>query len=534
MPKLFSIAKRGYPFVRKRLIVSFLVAVFAAIGSGATAIAAAPPAPKAPPKPAPAPMFGAIPDAVTHHKIAIGGKIYPYTARAGTILLRNTKGQPTCRMYYTAFTLDGTDASKRPVTFFYNGGPGSSTVWLAMGSFAPKRVLVGNGVPTPNAPYTLVNNQYTLLDRTDMVFIDAPGTGFSRIVGVGTPKEFYGVDQDVRAFGQFVTNYISKFNRWNSPKFLFGESYGTPRSAMLVNYLQNEGVSMNGVVLQSAILNFSLDWFSNFETVPFGGGDADWDYVFYLPTEAAAAWYHHMIPGPPTTLSVLLPKVEAFAMGEYLNALAQGAQLSPSTFSDVVMKLHDYTGLSEQYIRESNLRVNYVRFTTQLLRNSGQMIGRYDGRYTSYNLDIPSQQPNFDATDASIDLAFISSANYYYRHELGYNPPIPYLPVINVFRQWDWKHDGQEPANTVADLANAMAFNANLHVFSANGYYDFATPFFGTVYELNHMNLPPTLQRNITYGFYQSGHMIYLHLSALAKYHADLENWYAQTLQAGR
>lgn len=467
--------------------------------------------------------------------MTIDGKVYPYTARAGTILLRNKTGQPACRMFYTAFILDGVDSATRPITYFYNGGPGSSSIWLRMGSFGPKRIVIGDGTPTPNAPYHLVDNKYTLLDRTDMVFVDAPGTGFSRIVGAGKPSEFYGVDEDVAAFGQFVNRYISRFNRWNSPKFLFGESYGTPRSAMLVNYLQNAGVSMNGVILQSSVLNFDLDWFSNFETVPFGGGGADWDYVFYLPTEAASAWYHHRLPGPATTLDQLLPQVEHFAMGEYLNALAQGSRLAPATFNDVVSKLHQYTGLSETYIRESNLRVNYGRFVTQLLRDSGLMMGRYDGRYTSYNLDIPSQQVSFDATDASMDLAYVTTGNVFMREFLKYNPPIEYVPLsYDVNQHWDWKHNGQEPTNTTVDLSNAMAFNVNLRVFSANGYYDFATPFFGTVYELNHMNLPPSLQRNITYGFYQSGHMIYLHPAALAKYHADLENWYAQTLSAGR
>jgi carboxypeptidase C (cathepsin A) len=491
----------------------------------AALVAAAP----ASPKPTPGPGLS---DAVTQHTISLGGRAYPYTARAGTIALENEQGEPTCRMFYTAFTVDGADPGTRPVTFFYNGGPGSSTIWLRMGSFGPVRVEVGDGAPTPNAPFDLVQNQYTLLDRTDLVFVDAPDTGFSRIVGAGKPSDFFGADPDVRAFGQFVSRYISTFGRWNSPKFLFGESYGTPRSAMLVNYLQKQGIGINGVVLLSSVLDFSLDWSINFSPTAIGGGD--WAFPLYLPTEAAASWYHHMLPGQPTTLSALLPQVEDFAMHEYLNALAQGARLSPATYDDVVAKLHQYTGLSERYIRDSNLRIPYWRYATELFRNSGVMTGRYDARFTSYMLDRIADRPDFDPTDSAIDAAFVATGNYYVRQVLGYQTTLIYRPTVNVFRQWDWKHNGNLPTNTAQDLAAAMAFDPNLRVFSANGYYDFATPFWATVYTLNHLNLPPQLQQNISYGFYESGHMVYLHPAALAQFHADLENWYARTLQAGR
>jgi len=486
-------------------------------------IAAAPPQ-----HAAPAAAPGETPDAVTQHTIALGGKTYPYTARAGTIALQNEKGETTCRMFYTAFTVDGVDPRTRPVTFLYNGGPGSSTIWLRMGSIGPMRVQVGDAAPTPNAPFNLIENQYSLLDRTDLVFVDAPDTGFSRITSAGKPSDFFGVDPDVKAFGQFVSRYVTTFGRWNSPKFLFGESYGTPRSAMLVRYLQQQGIGINGVVLLSSILDFSLDWDANFTPTAIGGGD--WAFPLYLPTEAAAAWYHHALPGPPTTLQALLPQVEDFAMHEYLNALAQGAKLSPSTYADVVAKLHQYTGLSEAYLRQSNLRVPYWRFETQLFRDSGVMLGRYDARYTSFNLDRIGDRPDFDPVDAAIDSAFVASGNYFVRQILGYHTDLIYRPEINVFRQWDWKHNGALPTNTAQDLASAMAFDPNLQIFSGNGYYDFATPFWATVYTLNHLMLPPQLQRNISYGFYESGHMVYLHPEALAQFHADLENWYARTL----
>ncbi len=484
------------------------------------------------PRPAPAPAAQPNADTVTQHTISLGGKSYPYTARAGTIALDDDKGHTTCRMFYTAFTVDGADPRTRPVTFLYNGGPGSSTIWLRMGSFGPMRVQVGDARPTPDAPFNLIENQYSLLDRTDLVFVDAPDTGFSRIVPPGKPSDYFGADQDVKAFGQFVSRYITTFGRWNSPKFLFGESYGTPRSAMLVRYLQRQGIGINGVVLLSSILDFSLDWDINFSPTAIGGGD--WAFPLYLPTEAAAAWYHGMLPGPTTTLPVLLPQVEDFAMHEYLNALAQGASLSPATYNDVVAKLHQYTGLSEAYVRQSNLRIPYWRYAAQLLRNSGEATGRYDARYTSLMLDALGERSDFDPTDAAIDSAFVAAGNYFVRQILGYQTTLIYRPTTSVFRQWDWKHNGNLPTNTAQDLASAMTYDPNLRIFSGNGYYDLATPFFATVYTLDHLNIPPQLQRNISYGFYESGHMVYLHSQALVQFHDELERWYAETLQAGR
>jgi carboxypeptidase C (cathepsin A) len=494
----------------------------------ATALIAA--APAASPSPKPEPSATYPPDAVTTHSVALGGKSYAYTARAGSIALENDKGATTARMFYTAFTLNGADARTRPVTFLYNGGPGSSTIWLRMGSFGPVRVQAGDAAPTPNAPFNLVDNQYSLLDRTDLVFVDAPDTGFSRILGAGKPSDFFGVDPDVKAFAQFVTRYLNEFGRWNSPKFLFGESYGTPRSAMLVNTLQRQGVGITGVVLLSSVLDFSLDWSVNFSPTAIGGND--WGFVLYLPTEAAASWYHHALPAAPATLNAFLPQVEDFATHEYLLALAQGAKLSPGTYADVVAKLHQYTGLSEEYIRRSNLRIPYGRYQTELLRESGVATGRLDARYTSVMLDRVSDSADFDPTDASIDAAYVGAGNYYVRQVLGYQTAMIYRPIQPLFQKWEWKHNGGIPVNTAQDLSAAMAFNPNLRIFSGNGYYDFATPFYATVYTLNHLMIPPSLQKNISYGFYDAGHMVYVHQPALAQFHDDLENWYGQVLGA--
>ncbi|HEX4012835.1 MAG TPA: hypothetical protein VHX17_02965 [Candidatus Cybelea sp.] len=485
-----------------------------------------------PPKGAPA-TGPAIPssesvDAVTHHTLALGGTTLAYTARAGTITLLDSDEKPEASIFYVAYTLDGADPSRRPVTFLYNGGPGSSSMWLHMGSFGPVRVATADGTLTGPPPYHLVDNHASLLDRTDLVFIDMPGTGFGRISG--KPKDFFGLDQDVKAFAQFIERYVAAFNRWNSPKVLFGESYGTTRSAALVDYLQqNDNMGINGVVLQSTILNFGLD---NGEI----GGD-DWGYILYLPTEAATAWYHKTLPDAPADLGALLPGVERFALGEYADALSKGALCPPGEYADVVTKLHRYLGLSEQYIRNSDLRIPYNRLESELLRGQGVNVGRLDSRFSTPSLDRVEDQPDWDPADAAIGSAFTMTVNSYLRSALAYRTPLLYktsdYDEIQSSGGWDFKHRNISTPDVSVDLGEAMSFNPDLKVFSANGYYDFATPYFETTYMLGHLNVIPSLQKNITYGFYQSGHMIYLQPQALTQMHDDLERWYAAML-AGR
>ncbi|HUA08350.1 MAG TPA: hypothetical protein VMA98_03685 [Candidatus Acidoferrales bacterium] len=515
-----------------RVLSILMLAAF--VGTSVTARAADAPPPAKPSPPAAPSMpsgMGEYPDSVTSHSIVLDGKTIAYTARAGLITLHDQNGKPTAEVFYTADTEDGANPHTRPVTFIYNGGPGSSTMWLRMGSFGPVRVVAGDGTPSGPPPYRIVDNPYSLLDKSDLVFIDMPDSGFGRILpGVDT-KTFFGVDQDVAAFGQFISNYISKFDRWNSPKFLFGESYGTPRSAALSAYLNDRGIALNGVILQSSILNFWLDYGNG---DPIGGGD--WAYVFYLPTEAATAWYHDKIANKPADLATFVSQVEQFAMGEYLDALYRGDKLGDAERNDVIRKLSRFTGLSEQYIRLSNIRIPYDKFESELLRGQGEIAGRLDARYTTWSLDRASLEgPPWDPTDSSIDAPYTTAINQYLREDLKYNPPIPYRANIydiiygpNFSNQdgWDFSHHGRWPTNTAPDLAEAMAQNPDLKVFSANGYFDFATPFFATVYTLQHLNLSPALQRNITFGFYHSGHMIYLDDAALAQYKADLSRWY--------
>jgi carboxypeptidase C (cathepsin A) len=476
---------------------------------------------------APSPI---VPDSVTSHSIELHGNRYGYTARAGLIALRDANDKQTATMFYTAYTLDGADSRNRPVTFFYNGGPGSATIWLRMGSFGPVRVVVGNAAMTPPAPYKLVDNQYSLLDTSDLVFVDMPASGYGRILPGADAKKIFGSDNDVHAFAQFIERYLKRFNRWQSPKFLFGESYGTPRSAMLVDYLQNQGIGINGVVLQSSILNDGLA-----STDTYGGANTDdWQYIFALPTEAATAWYFKAVPNAPASLAEYVNEVRTFAMGQYRNALAQGANLPPAEYDRVVAALHRYTGISEAYIRNANLRIDGSRFLAEFKRNQGKTQGAYDGRYWLYTVDRESPTPQLEATDASIDAAYIASQNTYFHDVLKYETPLLYLTgayqAIQQTGEWNFKHRGEPPLNTAGDLQEAMTYNPNLRVFSANGYYDSVTPWLATIYTLGHLELEKPLQDHIAYGFYPAGHMIYLSPVALAQFHDDLERWYHSTL----
>ena len=467
-------------------------------------------------------------DSSTHDSLTIGGRAIPYTATAGTITLKDASGAPACSMFYVAYTADGVvNPAGRPVTFFYNGGPGSSTVWLRMASFGPKRVEIANGAATAPAPYTLVDNEYSLLDKTDMVFVDAPGTGFSRLIGGAKPEQFYGVDQDGRAFKQFVERYITQNSRWNSPKFLFGESYGTTRSAVLVNMLQQDGMDFNGVVLLSSAMNFGTEFID--------GDGLDAAYIGYLPTEAAVAWYHNKLPHRPANLAAFMQRVEDFALGEYADALLKGARLGNSERDDVVRKLHEYTGISETFYRHADLRVEAGEFEKELLRDQYRTTGRLDARYVGIDGKAIGDFPDYDPASTGSASAEVSAFNDYVRTSLKYQTDLIYDPLdIGVNQKWDLTHniDGNQLPlpDVLQDLHDAMTQNPHLLVFSANGYYDMATPFFATVYSLNHMALDPSLRGHITYGFYESGHMVYLNTTALSQFRSDLSRWYDSAL----
>jgi carboxypeptidase C (cathepsin A) len=506
--------------------VSYAVRAALLAGLGSLLLAVTP-LPAASPEP---PSAGQVPDAITHHTLALGAKTLAYTARAGTITLRNAGEKPTADIFYVAYTLDGAAPATRPVTFLYNGGPGSATLWLHMGSFGPARVEVANGTATRPAPYRVVPNTDTILDVTDLVFIDAPETGYSRITGAGKPADFFGVDKDVAAFEQFVVRYLTTFDRWNSPKFLYGESYGTTRSAALADALQiNDNVAVNGIVLQSTILNYGID------SSVVGGND--WPYILYLPTETAAAWYHNALPPPAQNFDAAIAASERFAMGEYASALTQGSRLSPAESASIAQKLHQLTGLPEREIRDNNLRVPYYRFENRLFLNRGALVGRLDARFRAQAVDRLADVRPWDPASAAIAAPFTAAVNQYLRDDLGYRTALLYRPnayaIINAYPDgWDPRHDGVQNTNVEPDLADAMTFNPYLKVFNASGYYDFATPFFEALYSLDHLPLDSSLRGNITLGFYRSGHMIYIEDAARRQLHDDLERWYARTLQA--
>jgi carboxypeptidase C (cathepsin A) len=463
----------------------------------------------------------------THHELTLGGKTLKYTATAGTLLIRDEEDKPYGSLFYVAYTLDGAEASSRPVSFLYNGGPGSATLWLHMGSFSPVRITTDSPNATAGPPFKLVPNESSLLDKTDLVFIDAPLTGYSRAVGKATAKDFTGVDPDLRAFDRFIIRYVTVNQRWNSPKFLIGESYGTTRSAALADLLGNDGVQLNGVVLISSILNYN---------VRAGGYDSI--YIFNLPSYAAAAWYFNKIADKPADLGAWVQQAREFASGAYAHALFAGDTLPAAQLDEVAKEVSHFTGLSVDYVKEANLRISPTRFRKEVLRDDRKTLGRYDMRFEGVDVDAAGENPSYDASDTGISGAFVAALHDYLSRELKYDSTDEYRPTAYSIIQWDWKHrptsgapgpggGEQSQPYVAADLASAIRKNPHLHVFSANGYFDLATPFFATEYDLDHMDLDPALRGNVQFGYYPSGHMIYLNVDALHKLRDDLAGFIA-------
>ncbi len=458
---------------------------------------------------------------VTHHSVTVDGKSIAYDATAGTLLIKNEKDEPVASMFYVAYT---SGDAHRPVTFIFNGGPGSSSMWLHMGSVAPLRVVTPDAQPTPPAPYDLAPNPYSLIDKSDLVFVDAIGTGFSKPVGKGEGKDFWGVDQDVSAFGRFIQRYISVNGRWNSPKFLLGESYGTTRASGLSLWLEQKGIALNGVTLLSSWLDPYVDFFGPNYAV-------DEPYELYLPTMAASAWYHHKVPNAPADINVFVQQAREFALGEYATALTKGDKLSAADTQAIAQKLSGFIGLPVQYILEAKLRITPDRFEKELMRDEGRVTGRLDARYTGIDHDNAGETPESDAASDAFGPAFVAAFNNYVRTQLNFGQDMSYKPTnYQVGSDWDWSHrvDGQKaPLFDVAeDLRQAMTQNPHMLVLSANGYFDFATPFLETEYTLDHMGLDPSLKKNLRYTYYQSGHMVYMHEEALKQFKADLAKFY--------
>jgi carboxypeptidase C (cathepsin A) len=458
----------------------------------------------------------------TRHSASVSGRVVPYTATAGTLTIRDVSGKPKASIFYTAYTADGAPSGRRPVMFFYNGGPGSASLWLRMGSFGPMRLQTGNPESIRPAPFNFGPNPDTLLGATDMVFIDAPGTGYSRALGDAKGSDFYGVDQDADAFAKAIIRYTTKFSRWDSPKFLFGESYGTTRSGALAYQLQDRGLALNGVVLLSSIMNYG-------RRQP----GLDRDYLNYLPSYAATAWYHHKMANPPATVEQAAALGRAFAQGPYAAALEKGQTISPQERDAVAQQMSALTGLSPEFIERANLRVDLSRFRKELMRNERETIGRYDSRYMGIDPDAAGESPDYDASDTAISGAFIGTLNTYLARDLAYQTNMAYRASASEEEgfKWDWNHKAPgvrftlNAPNTALDLAAAMRENPYLKVLSLNGWYDMATPFFGTEYDLGHMMLEPAQQRNLEFRYYPSGHMVYLNPDALHQMRLDVERF---------
>jgi carboxypeptidase C (cathepsin A) len=494
--------------------------------------------------------------------VTIGGQTIAYQAIAGTLVVHpkdwddvardpksdkeasapagdGTEKSPTAEasMFYVAYFKSG--GGPRPVTFVYNGGPGSASVWLHLGAFGPRRVVTVSDAHTPAAPYSLVNNASSLLDATDLVFIDAPGTGFSRIAGKDKEKAFFGIDQDAYAFAEFISEFLSKYGRWNSPKYLFGESYGTPRSAVLINQLERDrSIDFNGVILLSQILSFDLS-----PDGPTANPGIDLAYQTALPTYAATAWYHHKLPAEHSNLEPFLVEVEKFAMGDYARALSAGSDLGAAERATIAERLHQYTGLSVDYILKADLRIDGGEFRQTLQGDEGLTTGRLDSRFSGPELDPLNQRAEYDPQSAALSSAYVSAFNDYVRKELHFGEGRIFKPRISTFRSWNYEHqlpgqNAQPPsarhgANVMPDLANAMKLNPNLKVQLNAGYFDLATPFYQGIYEMHHLPMPANLQANIEFRFYESGHMVYAKESSLKMLHDNVAGFIRRTSNLG-
>jgi carboxypeptidase C (cathepsin A) len=450
----------------------------------------------------------------SQHTVTINGQKLDYTAVAGTILLRDNEDKPTAAIFYIAYTKDGMpDLGRRPITFSFNGGPGSSSVWLHLGLLGPRRVLLKEDGSSLPPPYQLVDNEFSLLDETDLVFIDPVSTGFSRPVKPDDAKKFHSVESDLRSVASFIRLYTTRNTRWGSPKFIIGESYGTTRAAGLTGELrEHQRMNVNGVMLVSTVLNF--------ETISFARGN-DLAYVLYLPSYTAAAWHHQKLPPDLQRLSLaeVMAKAESFAAGDYNHALLLGTALPAEARRATVKELARLTGLSEEIIDRANLRVAMSRFAAELLRAENRVIGRYDARFKGYVRDRLAGGMEYDPTTEAVASVFASTFNNYVRAELNYKSDLPYEILSSL--DWDWGEQNRF-LNVAETLADSLTRNPYLRVHVSIGDYDLATPWSAVRYTFNHLQMDPDLARNVTLDTYTAGHMMYLNLPDLKKQKADL------------
>ena len=457
----------------------------------------------------------------TKHGINIKGQQINYTATAGYLQLKTEDGKPKANIFFVAYTRDGiTDRKKRPVTYTFNGGPGSSSVWLHMGIIGPKRVLMSDKGDVLVPPYSYVDNEYSWLDKTDLVFLDPVTTGFSRAVTGESDKQFHGYEEDIQSMGEAIRLYSSKYERWNSPKFLAGESYGTTRAAGLSDYLQSRHkFYLNGVVLISSILNM--------QTARFDIGN-DLPFTLFLPTYTATAWYHKKLDADlQRDLKSTLKEVEAFALGEYNTALMKGSGLLPKEYTNIVNKLNRYTGLSKEYIRQTNLRIDIHKFDKELRRSEGLTVGRLDSRFTGRDYNDVGVTPEFDpSNDGTISGPYSAALNHYVRAELKFKNDLPYEILGGRVQPWNYNNVQNGYLNVAESLRKAMSVNPSLKVWVLCGYYDLATPYFAADYTFSIMGLRPEQRKNVNFTFYEAGHMMYIHKPSLMQIKKDADKMY--------
>ncbi len=465
------------------------------------------PAPQATPTPEEPPV-------VTKHSIQVGGQTINYTATAGMMPIKNREGEVEARMFFTSYVVDG---PKRPLTFSFNGGPGSASVWLHMGAIGPKRVKMNADGSMPAPPYQLVDNEGTWLTKSDLVFIDPVGTGYSRPARAELGQRFFGLQGDIESVGEFIRMFLTRYERWTSPLFLAGESYGTTRASALSGYLVDRGIAFNGIMLISTIMNF--------ETTNFAPGN-DIPYSLFLPSYTATAWYHKKLSPDMQSKPVakVVAEAEAFASGEYAVALEKGARLTDKERQDAIRQLSHFTGIDPKFLDYANLRVNLNLFRKELLRTERRSIGRLDSRFKGYDSNIASDSTDYDPSEAAIRPPYTSTFNNYVRTELGYKTDLEYYILGGGIGPWNWGTNNNY-VDTSTALRNALAKNPFLKVFVAMGYYDMATPYYAVEYTLNHISIDPILMKNFSTSYYEAGHMMYIDEKSLGKLHADVDKF---------
>lgn len=455
---------------------------------------------------------------VTQHRMALDGTTLAYTASTGMMPIRNKDGVTEGNIFYVYYKRDGGNSATRPISFIFNGGPGSSTVWLHMGAFGPKIVRLNDDGTNPPPPYGLKDNAYTLLDQTDLVFLDPVGTGYSRAVKPEWGEKFWGLDEDVRATGEFIRMFLSREQRWGSPKFVGGESYGTTRAAHLAGWLVDNGIALNGVMMISTVLNFQASRQSH-------GNDLGW--IGYLPTYTATAWYHRKLPQDLQALPLeqVLQQVERWTDSTYLLALHAGDRISPSARQKVAGELARFTGLTPEFVEQSDLRIPLSRFNGELLRDQRRYVGRLDSRFTSFALDQGAESGTFDPSEASIRNSFTSVFNDYARTDLKYHNDDTYYILGGGIGPWKYPQQGQGYPDVTPSLERAFAKNPAMRMYVGSAYYDAATPYWAVEYTLAHLRIAPEVRRNITVEYFKSGHMFYIEAESMDKMRRGLRTF---------